>query len=189
MGLFDSREEQDREAGEKLGREEREYRGKHDFSFPINEMAGDFDAVGRGPEFQAARSASREGRAYEHPNRSPNNDSKSSEPESNTCSGGGYSDGSGVVTSSLNIRVGGLLGMLGAVVIGGAICGVIFGILEENMNNNSEQQSEQMNSREYQIRQKYSEIYNRAINQGNRYKSRLQTERQVRENMEKELRR
>ncbi len=45
MGIFDSREEQDREAGEKRGKQEREYRENHDFSFPVNELGGDFDAV------------------------------------------------------------------------------------------------------------------------------------------------
>ncbi len=116
MGLFDSSEERDREAGEKLGREEREYREKHNFSFPINELAGDFDAIDRGPEFQVARFAAREGRGYEPPERSSNSSSKSSGGSSWSGGGGGgsggYSGGGGSNEGK------GCLGCLGIILLG-----------------------------------------------------------------------
>lgn len=145
--LFESQETRDANAGRDLGREEKEFREHHDFSFPINEMAGDIEGIGRGPEFKAAREAAREGRPYQAPEKSSNS-SNNSDSESNSnsspSSGGdycGYSGGGGRSVSSADTGIGsGLLGVLGVIIIGGAIYWNIFG------NSNKSNQPQQSHS-------------------------------------------
>ncbi len=87
---------------------------------------------------------------------SKNDKSESSEPESSTSSngsysggGGGYSSGSGGGRSSTDIGIGGLVGILGAIVIGGMICWNIFG--NSNKSNVSQQKSQHpITKEEYQ---------------------------------------
>lgn len=105
MGLFDSREEQDRQAGEKCGKEERAALNRSGTEAYFTETANDFGAVLnlRGQEFDNARAAAREGRPYEPPQKSSESDSsrnsrsnnRSQERESSSPSSIGNYSGDG----------------------------------------------------------------------------------------------
>lgn len=135
MGIFNTRDENDAEAGGECGRQEAKYRENHLFTGPIYDGAGNFISALSGPEFERARQAAKNGEKYVPPTNEEDDsedeeESEDSSPNDYLSHGGGgsFSDDRSVIPKNGGCWEA-LSGCLAIVLLlGGMVTGAFYGV-------------------------------------------------------------